>query len=60
MIDATTTTMLKADACPNRQLPPIDRWNTKWGMFVEPGPPQDGQNTRSTDSEDQALPGRGS
>src|SRR5581483_7974462 len=38
-IEAMTTTMLNDDALPNCQPPPIDRWNTKYGMFVEPGPP---------------------
>ena len=34
-----TTTMLYEDASPNSQPPPIDRWKTKYGTFVEPGPP---------------------
>ena len=39
MIEATTTTMLYADARPNTQPPPIERWYTKYGRFVESGPP---------------------
>ena len=33
---AITTTMEYADDRPNSQPPPIERLNTKYGMFVEP------------------------